>query len=211
MNISLQQVGKRYRFEWIFKNIDYHIQSGECHAILGMNGSGKSTLMKILSGHLTPSKGQVSFEQNGEVIHNNKIYSHISYAAPYIELIEELTLKEAIKFHQKFKPFIQDVTNNDILEIIALPKSANHKEIRFFSSGMKQRVKLALAMLGSSTLILLDEPTTNLDTQGMDWYLQLVKEHLNGRTIVVASNEERDYTFCNHSLNILDYKPKRKK
>lgn len=210
MNISLEKVGKRYRFEWIFKNIDYQINSGERHAILGMNGSGKSTLMRILSGHLTPSKGQVSYEIDGNVVPNNKIYAHISYAAPYIDLIEELTLREAIHFHQKFKPFINGISIENILGILSLPKSATHKEIRFFSSGMKQRVKLCLSLLTSSSLILLDEPTTNLDTQGMDWYQELVNDYLNDRTIIIASNEERDYTFCNHTLSILDYKPKRK-
>lgn len=210
MKISLQQVGKRYKFEWIFRNLDFDFEEQGKYAILGSNGSGKSTLMKILCGHLTPSKGKIEFHHSGKKIAGSEVYKQVSYAAPYIELIEELTLKEALVFHSKFKPFIQKMTIDDVIKIINLPKTATHKEIRFFSSGMKQRIKLAMSVLSESSLLLLDEPTTNLDKQGMEWYNSLVLEYAQNRTIIVASNEERDYTFCNETLNILDFKPKKK-
>lgn len=209
MKISLEQVGKRYKFEWIFRNLDFDFQYQGKYAILGPNGSGKSTLMRILSGHLTPSKGKIHFDYQGKKLGSSEIYTQVSYAAPYIELIEELTLKEALVFHSKFKPFIQKMEVADVIKIIHLPKSATHKEIRFFSSGMKQRIKLAMSILSASSLLLLDEPTTNLDKQGMEWYNSLVMEYALDKTIIVASNEERDYTFCKESLNILDFKAKK--
>lgn len=211
MDILLQQVGKRYKFEWIFKKMNYTFETGGRYAILGPNGAGKSTLLRILSGHLSPTKGKVTFKVADKMIRSSDVYTHISYAAPYIELIEELTLKEALAFHGKFKPFILDIKVDEVMDIIHLPSSATNKEIRFFSSGMKQRVKLAISILTKSSLILLDEPTTNLDKQGMDWYISLVENYANARTLIVASNEERDYSFCDKSLNILDYKPIRKK
>lgn len=211
MEILLQQVGKRYKFEWIFKKVNYTFEAGGRYAILGPNGSGKSTLLRVLSGHLTPTKGTANFKVDNKKIAISDIYSHVSYAAPYIELVEELTLKEALSFHCRFKPFILDLNIRDVMNIISLPKSATDKEIRFFSSGMKQRVKLAMAILTKSSLILLDEPTTNLDKQGMEWYVSLVEKYVSNRTLIIASNEERDYSFCDRSLNILDYKPIRKK
>ncbi len=211
MNISLDQVGKRYQFEWIFRGVDYQFKMGQQYAVLGSNGSGKSTLMKVLAGHLTPSKGKVIFsDANDTEIARSVVYQQVAFAGPYIELIEEFSMEEMIRFHQKFKSFIHDMTVDEVMGIIDLPKTATKKEIKFFSSGMKQRVKLALAILTDSSLLLLDEPTTNLDQKGMAWYLDLVQNHLNDRTVIVASNEERDYGFCDNHINILDYKRKKK-
>ncbi len=211
MKIELNQVGKRYRLEWIFKNLNYTFLPQHSYAILGSNGSGKSTLMKILSGHLSPSKGIINFSLTGNEIEKDKVFAHVTFAAPYIDLIEEFSLIEMLQFQMKFKPFIQEMSLNDVVEIIQLPNSAKHKEIRFFSSGMKQRMKLALAILSESSLLLLDEPTTNLDTQGMEWYLELVQKYTSDKTVIVASNEERDFTFCKYILNIMDYKPQKRR
>jgi ABC-type multidrug transport system ATPase subunit len=205
MTISFQQVSKRYRYEWIFKGIDFRFEPGRSYAITGPNGSGKSTLLKILCGHLSPSKGKVEFLRSEKKINSDEVYQQVSYAAPYIELIEEFTLKEALDFHQKFKPFRQDLGTPELMDLLAFSKAAN-KEIRHFSSGMKQRLKLALALCSDSPVLLLDEPTTNLDRQGMDWYRQLVERFAAGRLTVVASNVEIDFDFCEEQVDILKYK-----
>lgn len=205
MTISFHQVSKRYRYDWIFKGIDKQFEQGGRYAVTGPNGSGKSTLMKVLSGHLSPSKGKVDFSLGSKKIGADEVYRHISYAAPYIDLIEEFSLVEAINFHQEFKPFRTGITTSDIIDLLAFPKAKN-KEVRHFSSGMKQRLKLALALCSESSLLLLDEPTTNLDKQGVDWYLDLVKNNLGDRTVVVASNVEVDYEFCDGKIDILDFK-----
>jgi len=205
MDINLNKIGKRYRFEWIFKNLTFQFQHNQQYAILGANGSGKSTLLKILSGHLTPSKGEITFNHNG-IIDIDDLYKQVSYAAPYMDLIEELTLTEMITFHEKFKPFLKSFNGNDILELTGLGQSKN-KPLSYFSSGMKQRVKLALSICSESSLILLDEPTTNLDKQGVAWYRDLIKEFGRNRTLIIASNIEQDYDFCTHQLNIMEFKP----
>ena len=109
MEVSFHNVAKRYRYEWIFRDIDFTFQNGKKYAILGPNGSGKSTLLKVLSGHLTPSKGKVNFSAGEKKIDIDEVYLHTSYAAPYIELIEEFTLLEALNFHKKFKPFLNQL------------------------------------------------------------------------------------------------------
>ncbi len=208
MDLVLNNVGKRYRYDWIFRHVDFQFESGKKYAILGPNGSGKSTLMKILSGHLTPSKGKIEFQKNGKKVIIDKVYQSLSYAAPYIDVIEEMTLVEAINFHQKFKPFLNNLNTNDLVELLDFSKSKK-KEVRFFSSGMKQRLKLALAICSESELLLLDEPTTNLDQQGFDWYQELIRTYANDRLVIVASNVESDYHFCDAYLNILDFKKKK--
>ncbi len=205
MKISFQQVSKRYRYDWIFKGVDYRFEEGRSYAITGPNGSGKSTLLKIICGHLTPSKGKVEFLKNEKKVAPEEVYSEVSYAAPYIELIEEFTLLEALDFHQKFKPFRQGLGTPEALDLLAFSKAAN-KEIRHFSSGMKQRLKLLLALCSDTPVLLLDEPTTNLDRQGMDWYRQLVDRFAAGRLTVVASNVDIDFDFCEERLDILQYK-----
>ncbi|MBI5913972.1 MAG: ABC transporter ATP-binding protein [Bacteroidetes bacterium] len=205
MQITLHQLSKRYRYDWIFKNIDYQLVAGGRYAVTGPNGSGKSTLMKVLSGHLSPSKGQVSFFTEGKKCAPDDVYRQVSYAAPYIELIEEFTLLEALDFHQKFKPLLPGFRTADVLDLLAFPK-ARDKQIRHFSSGMKQRLRLALATCSESSLLLLDEPTTNLDQQGVDWYLSLAERLIGQRTVVVASNVAVDYGFCGEVIDIMKYK-----
>jgi len=207
MEVVLHNVSKRYRFEWIFKGINFTFQAGQRYAILGPNGSGKSTFLKILSGHLSPSKGKIEFFQNKTKIDIDEVYRSVGFAAPYIELIEDFTLKEAIVFHQKFKPFLQKLQAEDIIKILGFQHSTN-KEVKYFSSGMKQRLKLALTLCSDTSLLLLDEPTTNLDQQGFEWYRDLITEYGGDRLLIVASNVETDYAFCDHHLNMLDFKNK---
>ncbi len=205
MTIELKNAGKRYRFDWIFRGMDYSFRAGERYAVLGPNGSGKSTLLKVLSGHLTPSKGKLVFHKNGKDIEPDVVFRSISYAAPYIELIEEFTLEEALKFHAGLKPLLPGFSPARLYELLALPRS-RAKEIRFFSSGMKQRVKLALAVCTDTPVLLLDEPATNLDVQGVEWYKNLIAEHAADRLVVIASNDPHDADFCPVHINILDYK-----
>lgn len=207
MDIKLKQLGKRYKFEWIFRNLDFDFQNGNAYAILGANGSGKSTLLKVLSGHASHSKGTIDFYNQNEKIAIDKVYHQLSFAAPYIELIEELTLIEVLQFHQKFKAFQNNLTVNDLIDILNFSKS-KHKEVRFFSSGMKQRLKLVLAICSDTNYLLLDEPTTNLDNQGVVWYQELIDRFAKNRLTIVASNIEHDYEFCSETLNIMDFKKK---
>jgi ABC-type multidrug transport system ATPase subunit len=206
MHILLENTGKRFRFDWIFRKLNYKFQSGERYAILGPNGSGKSTLLKVLSGHLTPSQGKIGFyTQPEQPIAPEYLYRSVSYAAPYIELIEEYTLEEALQFHTHLQPMQNGVDADGLQDILALPR-ARGKEIRFFSSGMKQRLKLALAICANTPLLLLDEPATNLDTQGVAWYKDLISTFAADRLVVIASNDPHDAEFCGTHLAVVDYK-----
>ncbi|MFC0518453.1 ATP-binding cassette domain-containing protein [Mucilaginibacter angelicae] len=205
MIITLQNIGRRFNRDWIFRGVDYTFTSGESYAILGPNGSGKSTLLQVLNGSLSPSAGKIEFINDGKPVEIETVFTHLSLAAPYLELIEEFTMSEMIDFHFKFKSFKPGVDKAHLIDLLNLPKSAN-KLIKYFSSGMKQRLKLALAFCADTPMLMLDEPTSNLDTQGVDWYISLVQQFAAGRLTIVCSNQEHEYGFCNHKLSIVDYK-----
>lgn len=205
MEIELTNAGKRFRLDWIFRGLSAAFRSGERYAVLGPNGSGKSTLLKVLSGHLSLSKGQIAFRRGGKPVPEEQIFRQIAFAAPYIELIEEFTLEEALRFHARLRPLLPGFTPARLYELLALPR-ARTKEIRFFSSGMKQRLKIALAVCSDTPVLLLDEPTTNLDVNAIAWYQQLVREQAGDRLVVLASNDPVDAAFCRVHLNILDFK-----
>ena len=205
MDIILESLGKRFRYDWIFKNLNYTFKSGKIYGIKGPNGSGKSTLLKILSGHLTPSAGTISFQKNGVVISKAGIYQSIGFSGPYMDLIDEFTMEESIKFHQRFKPLLNGLNLPDILSILELEKAAQ-KKVNHFSSGMQQRLKLGLAVCSQSDLLLLDEPNTNLDLAANEWFEKLLTTYKGSRTIVIASNEQRDFKLCQEILDIQDFK-----
>ena len=205
MKIILQNIGRRFNREWIFRNIDYDFALGESYAILGPNGSGKSTLLSVLNGSLSPSAGTISYLSADKSIEAEQIFNQLSLAAPYLELIEEFTLAEMIAFHFKFKNRKAGMDDAAIIDLLDMQASKN-KLIRYFSSGMKQRLKLALAFCSDTPLLMLDEPTSNLDVQGVDWYLNLVQTFAAGRLTIICSNQEHEYSFCRQRLNISDYK-----
>jgi ABC-type multidrug transport system ATPase subunit len=205
MKIALENIGRRFNRDWIFRGIDYSFNAGESYAILGPNGSGKSTLLQVLNGSLTPSVGTINFFEADKPIDIEKVFQQLSLAAPYLELIEEFTLTEMIDFHFKFKTYLPGMDNEAVIDLLNMPTSKN-KMIRYFSSGMKQRLKLALAFCADTSVLILDEPTSNLDSQGVDWYLNLVQQYAKNRLTIVGSNQQHEYDFCTHQLNITDYK-----
>jgi ABC-type multidrug transport system ATPase subunit len=207
MTISLSDAGKRFNRDWIFRHLTCEFQTGQSYAITGPNGSGKSTLLQVISGAMDLSEGSLLYEATNKKYKapSDEIYKHVSVTAPYLEVVEEMTLTEFLTFHQKFKPFAASLSVKEIINSIGLDKAAN-KQIRYYSSGMKQRVKLAQCILSDTSLILLDEPCTNLDTDGIALYHQLINEYCKGKLVIVSSNDEVEYKFCKEVITVTDYK-----
>lgn len=204
MQIEAQGLSKRYAREWIFRDLTYTFRPGTATAILGPNGAGKSTLLNTLLGQLLPTAGTLSYSHRGRPVPSDEVPPLLAYAAPYLELIEELTLTELLAFHTRFKPLQPGLTPQQLIERMYL-ETARHKLVRDFSSGMKQRLKLALALYADAPLLLLDEPTTNLDRAGVAWYHEHVRATLPGRTVLVSSNVPEEYDFCQDHLLITDF------
>lgn len=201
MKIKLHNVGKRYNRDWIFRRFSYEFIPGGRYAIIGPNGSGKSTLLNVISGGVLHNEGTISYEKRDANI--EEPYKHLAIAAPYLELIEEMTALELINFHQTFKQL--SVSPTVILETCGIASAAN-KQIRYYSSGMKQRLKLGLAFFSKVDVVLLDEPTTNLDRDGIQVYNNLIKNHSEKKTLIISSNDEHEYAVCNKIISIADYK-----
>ncbi len=205
MNIVLNNTGKRYNREWIFRHLNQEFRSGESYAITGPNGSGKSTLLQVMAGAILHNEGEVIFQPspNAKPIEEMEKYRHFSFAAPYLDLIEEMTGLEFLKFHHAFKPFSEPL--DKILHKVGLSHAIN-KQVRYYSSGMKQRLKLAQAFFSDAPVLLLDEPTANLDAGGVSLYHELISHHTREKLIVVCSNDEHEINFCSHRISIPDYK-----
>ena len=201
MQISLSDSGKRFNREWIFRNLNYQFISGRSYAITGPNGSGKSTLLQVIAGSIVASEGRITYEHQGKNIEPDQIFRKVAIAAPYLELIEEMTLAEFLTFHKKFNQLLSATNIEEIIWRVGLEKAAD-KQIRYFSSGMKQRVKLAQAFFTDTPCLLLDEPCTNLDADGINTYHQLVEEFSRDRLVIVSSNEEQEYGFCDETLKM---------
>ena len=202
MQISLHNTGKRYNREWIFRSVNFVFEPNKAYAITGPNGSGKSTLLQVIAGALQHNSGSLTY-----TIDNSKLieepYAHIAFAAPYLDLIEEMTATEFLNFHEKFKPLTLSIM--EILKQVNLENAAQ-KQIRYFSSGMKQRLKLAQAFFTNAPVLLLDEPTSNLDLEGINLYKELIKDQQGKKLIIVSSNDVEEYRFCNEVIDIVAYK-----
>jgi ABC-type multidrug transport system ATPase subunit len=205
MTISISDAGKRYNREWIFRHFTYSFEQGKAYAITGPNGSGKSTLLQAIGGSLHINEGTLNYQVEKKPIPPEQFYNQVAICAPYLEVVEEMTLREFLHFHFGFKPILPGVTYENIIQSIGLEKAIN-KQIRYYSSGMKQRVKLAQCIFSNVPVILLDEPCTNLDATGVELYHRLVNDYCRDRLVIVSSNDEVEYRFSTARINISDYK-----
>jgi ABC-type multidrug transport system ATPase subunit len=219
VRLSLNNVGKRFNREWIFRRFTYQFQSGKKYAITGANGSGKSTLLQVIAGSLTHNEGTVEISNESRYVSgatgneqstkpsitSENFYQNISIAAPYLELIEEMTAKEMLLFHTQFKPLTNAASIEEILQTAGLQNAIN-KQIRYYSSGMKQRLKLVQAFFSNTPILLLDEPTTNLDTDGIALYHHLINTYTKNKLVIVSSNDKQEYDFCEEVIGIGGYK-----
>lgn len=206
LSIAINNLGKKFNREWIFRNLSFTIAEGQKLVILGGNGSGKSTLLQIFAGFVSPSEGRLTYQLGNQSIESDDLMKHISLASPYLQLVEEYTLMELINHLLMFKPFTKGLNTLDVIDLMELTHAKN-KVVKQFSSGMKQRLKLGLAFLADTPLLLLDEPTSNLDKSAIAWYKCLVNNYTQQRTVIVCSNAiEDEYFFCTGELNVMDYK-----
>lgn len=206
MRIHLQAASKTFGRETVFRDVSHVFEHGSRTAIIGPNGSGKSTLLQCVGGALMLTKGTVEHKQDFAPVPQEEVYRHVSIAAPYMSLYEDLSLREAIIVHKRFKPLLGDRGVEAVAEA-ALLGGQLEKPVRNFSSGMKQRLKLALAILSDTSLLLLDEPTSNLDANGAQWFAAFLSEHVGQRTLVVASNRvDVETALCTATIDVQLYK-----
>jgi ABC-type multidrug transport system ATPase subunit len=206
VTIHIRNAGKKFGREWIFRYVNLEIKPGEKLVILGLNGSGKSTLLQALTGYLMLNEGSIHYNLAGKAINDEELYKHISLASPYLELVEDFTLLEQINHAEIFKPFLPHLNKSEILSLSGLENHKN-KHVKLFSSGMKQRLKLTLAILADTPVLFLDEPTSNLDATVIEWYKNMIEKYAMDKTIIVCSNSiKEEYAFCDHVITMEDFK-----
>ena len=205
MRIALDKVSKRFNQDWLFKDLDYQLTQSNSYAVTGPNGSGKTTLLKIISGMMPCSRGDVSYYNGDKLIEADHIYRYLTIVAPYLQVPEDLILAEFFRFHFNLKPFISGLSIAEIAKRAGL-KHALNKPIHTFSSGMKQRVKLALGIFSTTPILLMDEPTTNLDDSGCSWYLEEINRLKENKLLVISSNQTMEYNFCDQIIDLDQFK-----
>ncbi len=193
MKIRLENVGKRYIYNWIFRKVNAHFDSPVHYGIIGNNGSGKTTLLKIISGILPPTEGKIKWQLNDQDL-SDSLPKRIGWASPHLELIEDFNLKEILVFHAKFKSWVGNHNVESLIDLSGLRKSID-KPLKYYSSGMKQRVKLVLAVMSDAELIILDEPCTNLDEHSINWYRNLLNQYAMERLVIIGSNDPDNECF----------------
>lgn len=201
MKVQLIDVAKRFNKEWIFKGVNLTLEANKIYGLTGANGSGKTTLLSILSHFVAPTEGKVNYALGSE----SDLRQSISVASPAISLLEEMNVLEAIEFHAHYKPFRNSLSAKAVVQLLGFEKHQN-KLLRELSTGMKQRVKLALAILSQSEMLLLDEPGSNLDTAGFEFWKGLLKNNSKDRIVVIASNDEQDLAICDERLEMKQWK-----
>ncbi|WP_027003126.1 ABC transporter ATP-binding protein [Hugenholtzia roseola] len=204
MKIALENIGKRYGREWIFRHLSLSITKGEPLALVGNNGSGKSTLLKtILAFHL-PTEGLLRYQMGEKDLTSEALFAHLAWAAPYMEVVEDFTLHELWHFHSQFKKM--SLNKSEMAATLGFASSVWKKEIRHFSSGMKQKVRLAFALFSDTAILALDEPTSNLDSLNARWYRTHIESQIAQKVVIVASNLEQEYEFCTQKIDIHELK-----
>lgn len=192
--INIKDLGKKYNRRWIFNHLSIDFELNNQYAILGSNGSGKSTLLKLISGQTEPDSGTIQYKNSID----------ISYTAPYIHIPEEFTLIELLEFHSKFKKLKENYTIKDVINICSLDDFQN-RQIKQYSSGMKQRVKLSLSFFFKNDIVLFDEPCSHLDENGIKWYQKYLSD-MEDCIVIIGSNQTNEYKNSTLTINIEDYK-----
>ena len=205
LTISVNDLSKRFNREWIFRHLTFDFLPGQTYAITGPNGSGKSTFLQVAWGQMPQTSGSITYKKGSDTLDVEEVFEHISIATPYMDLIDEFTLKEMLDFHFSLKSIRPGFSVEDLLRIMYLEKAAE-KQIINFSSGMKQRLKLGLALYTQADAYFFDEPGSNLDHTAFEWYKQELNRLPRRAMVFIASNNADEYPESSQILNILDYK-----
>tara|TARA_Y100000739_G_scaffold223013_1_gene225291 strand:+ start:278 stop:895 length:618 start_codon:yes stop_codon:yes gene_type:complete len=187
LSVEWKNLGKKFGQKWVFRNLEGEIEAGSNFVVKGANGSGKSTLGKLFVAATESTEGDIKWTFNGEEVDIDQIPQRIAWAAPFMEVPEDMTVSEVLEFHCTFRKSWSEGYLNELLVSAGIENHSN-AQIKALSSGQKQRLRLILAMGTESELLILDEPCSNLDSSGISWYVDELKKLVGKTTIVVCSN-----------------------
>lgn len=208
MNVEVEAVNikKTFNRRTIFSNISFKIENGSALAIAGRNGSGKSTLVKIITGVLSPNSGLLNLSVDGKSINPNDRFKHIGFVSPYLQLYDEFTAIENLDLFTNVRSL--KFEKKQRLNLLTRVNLYDRKDdfVRTYSSGMKQRLKYAFALLHQPELLILDEPRSNLDAEGVKIVYEIIKEQKQNGTVIIATNDSEDLQHCENVINLDELK-----
>lgn len=205
-SLEVNQLTKYFGRRLIFSNLNFKFIDNGIYGISGPNGSGKSTLVKILAGIIGANKGNVKHILNGKEIIEENIHNHIGFVSPYLVLYEEFSAEENLMMFAKIRGVKYDRELVHYLFEKFLLMKRKDDFVKTYSSGMKQRLKFIFALMHSPQLIILDEPTSNLDDEGKNSVYELIRERGKKNIVLIASNEKNDLELCTETIFLEDYK-----
>ena len=202
MRLSAKNISKDFAERTIFKKLTFEAESGTCLAILGPNGSGKTTLMRILSHLILPTSGTIRYFEGDTSIPPEQIFQHIGFLGPYLELYQDLSAMENLRFFSKirgmnnFEPRIFE-----LMEHFGL-KGREDDAVKTYSSGMKQRLKYVFALLHEPQILFVDEPRSNLDEKGIDLVYEVLQAFRKKRLLIMATNDTEDLKLADMRVQV---------
>jgi len=205
-HLSGENITKTFRRRIVFKELDFSFSNIGIWGIAGSNGSGKSTLVKIIAGIISPTKGKINHSIEGKKIISESLHDFIGFVSPYLILYDEFSAEENLIYFAKIRGINYNKEKIDLLFNEFLLYDRRNDLLKGYSSGMKQRMKFIFALMHSPKVIILDEPTSNLDAAGKESVYKLIKEQSTDSIIIVASNEENDLSLCQEIIKLEKYK-----
>ncbi|MBI5475158.1 MAG: ABC transporter ATP-binding protein [Ignavibacteriales bacterium] len=195
-------LAKTFNRRKIFKDISFELKENSSLAITGKNGSGKSTLLKILSGILSPTRGSIEMNIGGKIIRHDSYFKKLGLVSPYLQLYDEFTGQENLELFRDIRGI--EATDNYIEDLLKLFKLWERRDdfVRTYSSGMKQRLKYAFALLHNPSILLLDEPRSNLDAEGIETVYKIMEEQKKRGILIVATNDSEDIEHCEQLIDL---------
>lgn len=205
VELITHELSKKFGSQILFSNFSQTFKTGECIAITGTNGSGKSTFLQILAGYTQAGSGEIVLLENGIEIHAAAYYRKMAFAAPYLDLPLELSIKEVFNLHQSLGKIKTEIGESEMLHLAGATHYAD-RAMKYFSSGMLQRAKLTLAFCSSCEILLLDEPLSNLDAVAGSWFETELRKQIKNRLIFIASNHVNgEIALAGRKINLPDF------
>jgi heme exporter protein A len=197
MTLTLSDVSKEFNRRSIFRDVSFSLTGGDSLVITGRNGSGKSTLVKILCGLLSPTRGTISYGFDGKSIEHENVRNHIGLVSPYLQLYDEFSGLENLELLSQIRSdrVLEDGRIEEVLNDVGL-WDRRKDFLRTYSSGMRQRLKYAFALVHQPDILVLDEPTSNLDADGIEMVKRRVSEQKKDSILIVATNDAEESAWC---------------
>ena len=203
ISITVNGLSKDFNRSVIFQDISFSLSSPASLSITGKNGAGKSTLSKIIAGLLSITHGSITYSVNEKQIGIEEFKHHIGFVSPYLNLYDEFTAIENLQFLSSIRTAAHQ-NDERIKELLALVGLWNRRDdkVSTYSSGMKQRLKYAFALLHNPAVLILDEPTSNLDAEGIEVIRQIILEQKKTNILIIATNNKEEAHWCEQQIQV---------